>query len=246
MLNILGLNFHLYGLLIGLGILAAIEASEWLVKQRKLQVHLGGVLYLTVIVSGIVGARFYHVIDLWSSYYSLQSIKVFYIWEGGLAIYGAILGGLIGLLGYYLFVTSTPGESSRLPRGSLFDLLDITFIGLPLAQAIGRWGNYFNSELIGKDGEPLFLYESILDLILFWLMIKVSNSPTGSVPAGRVFVMYLIGYGAIRFLLEPLRADINIWKISGIPTAQIFSVLAIIIGIILLIKSRSQRKFANG
>lgn len=220
MLNLLGVSLHLYGLLIGLGIMAATEASEWLARKRN--IHIPNFLALSVIISGIIGARIYHVIDLWSRYYSVQPIKVFYLWEGGLAIWGAIIGGVMALLIYWLRSRKTT---------KLMDLLDIVFIGVPLGQAIGRWGNYFNGELLGKNSEPLFLYESLLDLLLFAVLIRLAKSH-----AGKIVGTYLIGYGLIRFILEPMRSEQNIWRIGEIPTAQIFSALAIILGMMILIK----------
>lgn len=234
--------FKLYGFLIGLGIYSAYTASLWLARQ-KLK-HLGGQaqkiidqMFWWVVIGGIIGARIYHVIDYWGRYYSLYPIKVFYLWEGGLGIWGAILGGLMGMIFYF---ANTSGESRLLkfslpPRRSsvaFTDLLDIAFFGLPLAQAIGRWGNYFNGELEGRNGEPLFLYESVLDLILFLILWKGVGAQRAAL--GKITGVYLIGYGVIRILLEPLREEAMIWKLGGLPTASLFSVLAIVIGVVII------------
>lgn len=260
MINLFGLTFRLYGLLIGIGIYAAYQCSLWLARQKNIKEKIIKDIFWWTVIMGIVGARIYHVIDYWRQYYSLYPIKVFYVWEGGLGIWGGILGGMLGLLIYFAvtsFIGHTPGEDYRLPRvcqPSLFDLLDVAFFGLPLAQAIGRWGNYFNDELQGRNGEPLFLYESVLDLILFLILFSIHDPHTqgmhthtpgvsGYTPGkpsyrnekqGTIAGVYLIGYGLIRFLLEPMRAENMIWKIGGFPAASLFSIGAIISGMILL------------
>ena len=227
-LNIFGLNFHLYGLLLGLAILAAFQASLWLAKRRGIEVKLIEKLFFFVVIGGIIGARIYHVVDKWGEIYSLNPQSAFYVWNGGLGIWGAIIGGVAGL---FLRVRVTRVKIQRK------DLLDVVFFGLPLGQAIGRWGNFFNNEIIGKNGEPLFLYESILNLGLFLALIRISRmKQTGRV--GRISGVYLMGYGLIRFLLEPLRPESIVWEIAGLPTAQIFSVLAIISGVFLIWRRR--------
>ena len=221
-LNIFGLNFHLYGLLLGLAILAAFQASLWLAKRRGIEVKLIEKLFFFVVIGGIIGARIYHVVDKWGEIYSLNPQSAFYVWNGGLGIWGAIIGGVAGL---FLRVRVTRVKIQRK------DLLDVVFFGLPLGQAIGRWGNFFNNEIIGKNGEPLFLYESILNLLLFAIIWRGQEKFRGKI-AG----VYLIGYGLIRLLLEPLRPESIVWKICGLPAAQLFSGAAIVIGTWLLRK----------
>ena len=221
-LNIFGLNFHLYGLLLGLAILAAFQASLWLAKRRGIEEKLIEKLFFFVVIDGIIGARIYHVVDKWGEIYSLNPQSVLYIWNGGLGIWGAIIGGVAGL---FLGV--------RVARVRIYwkDLLDVVFFGLPLGQAIGRWGNFFNNEIVGKNGEPLFLYESVLNLLLFAIIWRWREKFRG-----KIVGVYLIGYGLIRLLLEPLRPESIVWKIGGLPAAQLFSVAAIVIGTWLLRK----------
>lgn len=229
MLNIFGLTFHLYGLLIGFGIVAAVEISTWLAKKRKINPEIIWDLIWWVVIPGVIGARIYHVIDLWSRYYSVQPIKVLFIWQGGLAIYGAVIGGVLGLLARWKI---------KYQRIKFFDLLDITFVGLPLAQAIGRWGNFFNHELVGKNGEPLFIYESIANLILAGILIGMVRRRRDK--PGRITGIYLIGYGLIRFALEPLRQNTIIWRLAGVPVAQIFSVIYLLVGAAFIWRSRGR------
>lgn len=108
-------------------------------------------------------------------------------------------------------------------------------VGVPLAQAVGRVGNYLNGELVGKNGEPLFIYEGILNLFLFGTLWKISQKQHKE---GFVFGIYLVGYGVIRTMLENLRPSETIWKILNIPTAIIFSVLAISVGVYLIFREK--------
>ena len=221
------MTFNLYGLILGIAILAGLQASLWLAKRREIEVKLIEKLFFFVVIGGIIGARIYHVVDKWEEIYSLNPQSAFYVWNGGLGIWGAIIGGLVGL---YLSLLIAHLSFN-------LNLLDVVFFGLPLGQAIGRWGNFFNNEIVGKNGESLFLYESILNLGLFLALVRISRmKQTGRV--GRISGVYLMGYGLIRFLLEPLRPESIVWEIAGLPTAQIFSVLAIISGVFLIWRRR--------
>jgi phosphatidylglycerol---prolipoprotein diacylglyceryl transferase len=234
-----GLNFHGYGLIIGMAIAVGWWLFDVIGAKSGLSESLRRRLVMAGVAGGVIGARLYHVIDYWS-YYSAQPGEILMVWQGGLGIWGAILGGLVGV-----------GVVLVKKRELWGKTLDAVAVGLPLAQAIGRWGNWVNGELFGKPTnlpwglfvpmenrpagleqathfQPLFLYESLLSLFLFgclWRLWK-SGRLLGS---GRIFGTYLIGYGLIRLLLEPLR--IEVWTIVNIPTAQWFSWGAIIIGI---------------
>ena len=213
--------FHLYGLLMALGILA----GAWVAarKDKKIWDAL-----LWVVGGGIIGARAYHVIDLWS-YYQQHIAEIPAVWHGGLGIFGGILGGVIGL-----------GIYTR-NKKIFLKLLNAGAVGLPLGQAIGRLGNFFNQELYGRptslpwgiyikpenrlvevmDFErfhPLFLYEMIWDLIIFLILFRFVKK--------RQFAVYLVLYGLGRFFLEFLRIDP--WKIGNIDVAQGISVILVI------------------
>ena len=221
------MTFNLYGLILGIAILAGLQASLWLAKRRGIEVKLIEKLFFFVVIGGIIGARIYHVVDKWGEIYSLNPQSAFYVWNGGLGIWGAIIGGLVGLY-LSLLIAHLPFD---------LNLLDVVLFGVPLGQAIGRWGNFFNNEIVGKNGEPLFLYESILNLGLFLALVRISRMRQTE-RMGRISGVYLMGYGLIRFLLEPLRPESIVWEIAGLPTAQIFSVLAIISGVFLIWRRR--------
>lgn len=226
MFNIGSLTFHVYGLLIGLGVLAgAWQAAKY---NKKIWDVLPWVLGC-----GLVGARLYHVIDQWN-YYWLHPGEIIMLWRGGLGIFGGILGGLLGLW-----------WQTKIWKQWL-KIADAGVIGLALGQAIGRWGNYFNQELYGIPTNlrwgiyikpenrlievinydyfhPLFLYESLWCLAIFFLLKKL-NYKIGS---GKTLTIYLGLYGLGRFFLEFLRLES--WQWQGVNVAQAIS-LALVIG----------------
>lgn len=269
MLNIFGVSFHLYGLLVGLGIYVGAWVSAKVAEKEKIDPELVWGSLVWVVVFGLIGARLYHVIDLWS-YYSVNFGEIIAIWNGGIGIYGGLLGGFFGLnVWIYSRFFSNLKENYKLQitnyKKELLKILDLAAFGLPIGQAIGRWGNYFNQELYGKptnlpwgifinpenrlsDVEsfskfhPLFLYESLLNLILFGVMILIyKKSEKINIGSGGFLGMYLVGYGLIRLVLEPLR--IGNWVIGNVPMASVFSVVMIVLGITLIFRrTKSEKK----
>jgi phosphatidylglycerol---prolipoprotein diacylglyceryl transferase len=236
MLDLFQQSFHLYGLMIGLGVVVALEVSLRLARIRYISEKLVRGLFWWVIGFGVLGARIYHVVDYWGRFYRDDLIQVLYVWNGGLGIWGGVLGGVVGLIIYYWI--KKPGK--------LIDLFDVAFAGLPLAQTIGRLGNFFNQELYGKETDlpwgllingknyhPLFAYEGVLNLILFGVLWKLRNRQSGTITGG-----YLVGYGLIRLALEGLRPEEIIWKIGGIPMAIIWSMGAIFLGGMVICRRR--------
>ena len=202
------------------------------------------------IIFGIIGARLYFVVfnlDLYSNFWD-----IFKIWEGGLAIHGGIIFGLITCLIY-----------CKKYKARLVRLLDFVAPALLLAQAIGRWGNFFNQEAHGAattlehlqnlhipqfiiDGmnigglyyEPTFLYESLWCFIGVIIILIVRRLP--KVKVGQPTAIYLMWYGLGRFVIESMRTDSLM--LGGFKVAQIVSVVMIIIGLLMLmITSRKGR-----
>jgi len=196
------LTFHVYGFFVGLGVVV----GAWISKRiyRDLPVDK---LFPWVVIPAIFGARIYNVIDYWI-YYQQDPVKIFYLWEGGLGIYGAIAGGIIGLLVF--------------SRKSFFPHLDAISFGLPIGQAIGRIGNYFNRELY-----PIAIYEAIWDLLIFIILIIIRKK---KLRPGSFFFLYLGLYGSGRFFLEFLRIDP--WRLAGINVAQGISLSLVLISLI--------------
>ena len=206
---------HLYGFLIGIAIVASVFIFE---KQNTLlsPKHLNYFIFGTIL-SGVIGARLYHVLDYWD-YYTDNHLEIIKTWNGGLGIYGALLGGALFI---YVFC--------QFKNISFIKLVNQVVIPLPLAQSIGRFGNLLNREVYSPSGQPVWLYESILNLLLFALILKVKKNKAA---------IYMISYGFIRFFLEFLREDT--WAIANIKIAQIISLVFIVLGVI--IKNHGQSR----
>ena len=153
--------------------------------------------------------------------------KIWAVWEGGLGIWGAVLGAIFGVFLYGYF-----------KKKNVWPVLEALAIGAPIAQAIGRLGNWVNGELYGKNGEPLFACEALLNLSLFVILLTLRKKKTFS---GKLLGVYLIGYGVIRILLEGIRPNEIIWRINGVPTAMIFGLLSLAIGFLILLRGKLSR-----
>jgi len=212
------LKLNAYGAMIALGVVAAV----WLGGKRLVARGIGTTDDMSAIAMwgvpfGVIGARLYHVITDWQLFRDNPGAIV-QIWKGGLGIWGGIaLGTLVGIV---------VARKRGLPVGLL---LTCVAPALPLAQSIGRWGNWFNQELFGRPTtlpwglevsastaqsagyaagtqfHPTFLYESIACLLLCGALIVLDNK----VPmrAGRLFFFYTAGYTVFRFFIEGLRID---------------------------------------
>ena len=205
-----------YGLMIALGVLAAVWLAErrWLARGGR----SGEIQWVAAwaVPAGLVGARLYHVFTSYERYTD-RPWRAFKIWDGGLGIPGGIAAGV--LCGLFL------ARRRGLPLG---ELLDTIAPALPLAQAIGRWGNWFNQELFGRPTslpwglridpanrpvefasfttfQPTFLYESLWNLALAGCLVILG--PRLQLRPGRLFVLYLAGYAAGRLWIERMRID---------------------------------------
>lgn len=136
--TLFGRDIYWYGVLMALGIVIAIFIANREGKRKNLPKDSIIDMCLIIIPCGVIGARLYYVLMEWQNYAS-NPISVLYIWEGGLAIYGAVIGGLIGAFIY-----------SRVKKIRFLKLADCIAPGLVLAQSIGRWGNFFNQEAFGN------------------------------------------------------------------------------------------------
>ena len=226
---------NLYGILISFSILLCILVAESLAKLTKEDDNFVWELAPWVIISGLIGARVYHVISTFS-YYLARPLEVFYVWNGGLGIWGAITGGFIGALVYL----------KRRKKG-VWSWLDICVITLPLGQAVGRWGNFFNREIYGSQTSlpwginingrkyhPLFLYESILNLANF-IVLYLLYKKTGLRNKPGVFTfLYLLSYSLTRFLMELLRQDS--WEAFGLNVSLLIPILLFMTALFCLIR----------
>jgi phosphatidylglycerol:prolipoprotein diacylglycerol transferase len=245
--SLFGINIYFYGMILSFAIFVGFSIVDKLVKTYYQQTFVyEQAIILTL--SGLLGARFYFCI-LNYSYYIQEPLKVFNIREGGLSIHGAIILGVITLA--YLSKTS---------KIKALNLTDVYAVAFPLSQSIGRFGNYFNSEAYGLPTNlpwklyiaphyrplkyincsyfhPTFLYESILDVILFavlFFIYKKYHKKTGLTSG-----LYLILYSIIRLLVEPLRIDCTSY-ICGIPLPIIMSFIMILVGSALIFISQAK------
>lgn len=205
----------MYGFLISLGILFSILVCDHLVKKEKLDSNVLWESIPFVLIASVVGARIYHVLDYWKLY-SQDPIYILAIWNGGLGILGGLILGLFGLLLYL-----------KLKNQDIYKWLNIVAVSVPLAQAIGRMGNYFNQELYGNWIIPFFVMEAFLNLSFFFFLFVYYKKHRK-----HTLGIYFIGYGVIRFILEFTRDDS--WIECGINITQVFCVLFILAGLIIL------------
>jgi prolipoprotein diacylglyceryl transferase len=211
------LTLHVYGLLIGIAIIVAMRVAELLLTRWGADASTYMRVIIPAIIGGFVGARLYHVASE-PVRYAREPLEIFAVWNGGLGIYGAVLGGALVVW-----------WRVRQLDGSFADWADAVAVSLPLAQAIGRWGNYVNQELFGRPTSlpwglevdpayrpaaftddccfhPTFLYESLANLALFGVLLLIAVRWKTRIP-GTIFATYLIGYSAIRIVVEGLRID---------------------------------------
>lgn len=235
------MRFSLYGFLIGTGVLVGASIAAKILEERHGDGDRVWEALWWILIPGVVGARAYHVIDQWS-YYSADLLLIPQIWLGGFGIFGGIIGGFLGL--FFYSILRAMHEEKRVEE-VFFLLGDVMVMGTVLAQAIGRWGNYYNNEVYGRQTDlpwgievagkigryhPLFLYESILDLTLFVILLFVYKSD--KLNRGTTFGSYLIGYGIIRFILDSLRR--GAWQVGNIQVARIMGGVFVVMGILVL------------
>src|SRR5215217_7017647 len=208
-----------YGLCIALGIVAATWLTGRELDRKGYDSALALDALFFVVPLGFIGARVYHIATDYGLYARDPIPGVFEVWNGGLGIYGAVAGGFLGLIlfGWYRGV-------------SPLVLADAAAPGVILAQAIGRWGNYFNQELFGRPSNlpwaieiapenrppgfnnveafhPTFLYESLWDLLVCLILLFVARRFASSLKNGDIALLYVSLYSAGRFFVEALRID---------------------------------------
>lgn len=245
------ISLHWYGLFVVSGILATLLVTVELAKKFNIssdKVYNAG---FYIIIFGLIGARVYSVfLDL--PYYLQNPLHIFAVWQGGLAIHGGLIGA-----GLAIWLITKKSNSS------FWTWADIAVPGAALGQAIGRWGNYFNQEIFGTPTDrswgipidmanrpaqylssqyfhPTFLYESILNIINFVILLllfklllnKDYKLKTGS---GIIFLIYLINYSIIRFSMEFLRTDV-MPEFFGLRVSALVSLVIIIgsLGVLIL------------
>lgn len=237
--TIFGIDIAWYAVIITFGIIVAMGISYMNAKRSGLNTEIFVDSFFYSILFGIIGARVYYVIFNFDLYKD-NLVSIFNLREGGIAIYGAVIFGALAMFIY-----------TRVKKQSFWAYADCITPALALAQAIGRWGNFVNQEAYGyetnslfamtiiKNGEaisvhPTFLYESVLNLIVFGILMIFLNKYRKK--AGEVSAIYGIVYGVGRFFIEGMRTDslyIGSFRIS-----QIVSILFVVAGVVLFTKLR--------
>ncbi len=265
-ISIFGFSIAYYGIVIVTGMMIAI----WIAQKEAKRTGQNPEQYLDLamigIAAGILGARIYYVIFAWD-YYKDDLLSIFNIRQGGLAIYGGIIGACIAVVIY-----------SRKKKQNFSLLMDTASMSIVFGQIMGRWGNFFNREAFGDytnnlfamqlpvsavraneitqkmwdhvvtvngveyiQVHPTFLYESLWNvgvlLFLFWFRKRKKFN-------GEVFLMYLIGYGLGRIWIEGLRTDQLLLPVVGLPVSQLLSGCLVVGCTILVVWKR--KKLSSG
>ena len=231
------LTFHYYGIIIAVGLVLAIVYAWKRAKEFGLNADdlTDGILW--IVPFAIICARAYYCIFAWADYKD-DPISVFYIWKGGLAIYGGVIGAAIGVVIH-----------SKIKKMKLPALLDLVALGFLIGQCIGRWGNFFNREAFGSETDtflrmglyntytglveyhhPTFLYESLWNLAGFLGLHILSKRRKYD---GQIALGYVAWYGLGRTVIEGLRTDSLYW--GNIRVSQALAAVSCLAAVIVLV-----------
>jgi len=248
------LTVHYYGVIIALGLMLAViygwkRSRQFGIKQDDI---VDGVL--VVVPIAIICARLYYCIFQWESYAD-DPISILYIWEGGLAIYGGVLGAVAAIAVY-----------CKVRRIKLPALLDLVLLGFLIGQSIGRWGNFFNREAFGEETDfflrmgllntrtgqveyhhPTFLYESVWNAVGFVLLHFLSRKRKYD---GQIALSYCAWYGLGRTFIEGLRTDSLYIGSTDIRVSQLLAAVSCVAALVVLVvmafrKHDPQKLFVN-
>ena len=231
--------FHMYGIILAIGVLVGVYVAEH--RWRRRGYPKDGIYDISfwVVIWGVIGARLYHVVTDYQRFED-DPWRAFQIWRGGLGIWGAVIGGAIAVI----VIT----YRRKLPT---LVVMDCMAPGIVLAQAIGRWGNYFNQELFGKPTtlpwgleiapqnrptgylqsstfQPTFLYESLACLAIAGILLLVEHR--ARLKLGQTFALYVVLYTFARFFFENMRID-PAHEIAGMRVNAWVSVLLFLFGV---------------
>lgn len=247
-ISIGSLEIRWYGILIALGIILGFMIVQREMLKRGMHPDLLTDLLIWAIPISIISARIYYVIFTWD-YYRDHPEQIIQIWNGGIAIHGALIGAVI-----------TAVIFCRKRGVSFWKVADITAPGLLIGQIIGRWGNFMNQEahggpvsesfkentiipdwimnqmtIEGVTYHPTFLYESLWNVVGLILILVIRRML--KMKRGEVFLFYIIWYSIGRFFIEGMRTD-SLYVIGSLRAAQLVSVTGIVIGIAILLYRR--------
>ncbi len=243
--SVFGFEIALYGVIIAIGMLCGILMAAHVSKRTSIDPDTIWDFAIYAIIFSVICARLYYVIFQWD-YYKRNLLSIFNLRQGGLAIYGGVIGAFIMVFAY-----------SKIKKISPRLLGDICVTGLILGQAIGRWGNFFNREVFGQysnnfitmrlpvaavrgsdisadlaakmgniteyvDVHPTFLYESVWNLLILFLLLLFWNRKKFD---GEMILLYLGGYGLGRAIIEGIRTDQLYIPHTTIPVSQVLAII---------------------
>ncbi len=243
------LTIHLYGLIIAISIYLG-----WLLAKKRAYLYkipqalFDDPVLIIPLVLAIIGARLYHVVDYWD-YYSVNFSQILAVWNGGLGIFGALIGAF---LGFWII--------SKIRKINLLSILDLAAPSILLGQAIGRFGNFVNQEAFGPPTNlpwgvfispenrpaqflsssyfhPTFFYEAAIDALFFAILLYLARRFN---IRGQMFALYLIFYSTGRFIAEFWRIDT--WIISQVRVAHVLSIIIFIFGTWLFLSLKAKNR----
>lgn len=239
-------SFHVYwyGIIIAAGFLLALIYASFSCKKMNIDINRLFDVVIVGLITGVIFARLFYVVFYPGDKYWKNPLEIFQIHDGGLAIYGGIIGAVVfGSL------------MAKLRKLKVTAVLDIAALGFLIGQCVGRWGNFINQEAFGSatelpwgmhsentaavvDGNvhPCFLYESLLCLLGFVLLHFFTRRFRRY--DGQTFLLYIVWYGACRFFIEGLRTDSLIIPGTGLRVSQVIAAACVVAGIILLVLFR--------
>ena len=245
-------SFHYYGILIALGLILAVayawkRSKEFGIRSDDLT---DGVLW--IVPFAVICARLYYCAFKWDDY-AADPLSILYIWKGGLAIYGGVIGAAIGVTVF------AKARKIKLPA-----LLDLVAIGFLIGQCVGRWGNFFNREAFGAETDwflrmgllnastntveyyhPTFLYESVWNLIGFVILHFASKNRKYD---GQIALGYVVWYGFGRTMIEALRTDSLYWGMFRVSQllAAVSCFAAAVVMLVMMVREHDPKKlFVN-
>ncbi|MBR1479035.1 MAG: prolipoprotein diacylglyceryl transferase [Lachnospiraceae bacterium] len=263
--SVFGFDIAYYGLIIGIGFILGLTVASRIAKRTGQDADTYWDLGIYGLIFGIIGARIYYVIFEWDNYKN-DLLSVFKLREGGLAIYGGVIGAFLTIFIY-----------AKIKKKNPFLLGDTVMTGFILGQAVGRWGNFMNREVFGGYTDnflamrlpieavrsrditaelaatigagdnfiqvhPTFLYESMWNLMIFVLMLLYTKHKRFD---GELILLYLAGYGAGRFIIEGIRTDTLFIPGTTIAVSQMLSAVLVIFAVVTDIAVRVRMKKAD-
>lgn len=234
-----GGGVHWYGIIIAIGVLLAVLYARHVSARENENNDVIIDLVLYAIPVSVIFARTYYVIFSWDSYKN-NVLDIFKIWEGGIAIYGAIIGAVL-----------TAAIFFRIKKMNILKMFDICSLGLLIGQIIGRWSNFVNGEAHGGECRypwgmsingsepvhPTFLYESLWNLAGFIILSGLNKKRPFY---GFTFFMYIVWYGLGRFFIEGLRTDSLYFGV--IRVSQLLGAICVVLGCVCLIVLHKKSK----